>query len=121
MTANNPSASRAEQAGIVEKMIVDAIPEIVGKLIAMARDGSVPAARYLVDRVCGRPAKAEPHELGKVQKNTADLARTTLDELASLCFPDNQRPAQIDLSLGLKSKPGIGLGNRSGRRLAVGS
>ena len=46
-----------EHANAVEKMIVDALPEIVGKLVSMAKEGNVAAARYLVNRILGRPAR----------------------------------------------------------------
>ena len=46
-----------EHATAIEKMIVDALPEIVGKLVSMAKEGIVAAARYLVDRMHGRPAR----------------------------------------------------------------
>ena len=42
----------------VEDMIVDALPQIAGKLIEMANDGDKAAARYLLDRMYGRPAKS---------------------------------------------------------------
>ena len=46
-----------DHANAIEKMIVDALPEVVGKLVSMAKDGDVRAARYLVDRIHGRPAR----------------------------------------------------------------
>ena len=55
---NRPKALKYEDhANAIEKMIVDALPEIVGKLVSMAKEGNVAAARYLVDRILGRPAR----------------------------------------------------------------
>jgi len=36
-------------------MIVEALPGIVTKLISMANEGNMAAARYLIDRIHGRP------------------------------------------------------------------
>ena len=113
MTAISPTTVEplAEQAMTAEKMIVDAIPEIVAKLIAMAKAGLVPAAKYLVDRVLGRPARVPARDLESAQavdnrpSRSAERLPTTLAELASLCFPD--APA-IDLNLALKSAKGHG-------------
>ena len=46
-----------EHAMTFEKMIIDALPEVVAKLVSMAKEGNVAAARYLIDRIHGRPAK----------------------------------------------------------------
>ena len=48
------AARYAAEADAAEKMIVDALPAIIGKLIDMAKDGDVKASRYLVDRILGR-------------------------------------------------------------------
>ena len=54
----SPMALRLpETAAAAEKAIADAIPQVVGKLVSMAMEGNVAAARYLVDRVLGRVAK----------------------------------------------------------------
>ena len=53
-----PKALRYEEHGRTsEKMIMDALPEVVDKLVSMAKEGNVPAARYLLDRIHGRPAR----------------------------------------------------------------
>jgi hypothetical protein len=54
----SPTALRyPNEAGAAEKMIVDALQDVIAKLVSMAKDGNVPAARYLVDRALGRPAR----------------------------------------------------------------
>jgi len=51
----DPKALRyAEKLNAAEQIIVDAMPEILTKLVSMAKDGDVAAARYLVDRMYGR-------------------------------------------------------------------
>lgn len=114
-TACPPYAQpRPEQAVIAEKMIADAITEIVAKLVAMAKDGNVPAAKYLVDRVLGRPAKTPSREAGAICQ-AADTVRpasssgllSKLEDLASLCFPDDTAASRgLDLNLVLKSSKG---------------
>ena len=53
-----PKVLRYEQHAMAfEKMIIDALPEVVAKLVSMAKEGNVAAARYLIDRIHGRPAK----------------------------------------------------------------
>ena len=53
-----PKAYRyRDRINAVEEMIVDALPDIAAKLISMAKDGDVAAARYLFDRMAGRPSK----------------------------------------------------------------
>jgi len=53
-----PGAFRyRDRINAVEEMIVDALPDIAKKLISMAKDGDVAAARYLFDRMAGRPSK----------------------------------------------------------------
>jgi hypothetical protein len=53
-----PKAFRyRDRINAVEEMIVDALPDIAAKLISMAKDGDVAAARYLFDRMAGRPSK----------------------------------------------------------------
>ena len=54
---DRPKALRyADRLDAIEEMIVDALPDITRKLIAMAKDGDLAAARYLYDRIGGRPA-----------------------------------------------------------------
>ena len=53
-----PKAYRyRDRINAVEEMIVNALPDIAAKLISMAKDGDVAAARYLFDRMAGRPSK----------------------------------------------------------------
>jgi len=53
-----PKALRyRDRINAVEEMIVDALPDITRKLIAMAKDGDLAAARYLFDRIGGRPSR----------------------------------------------------------------
>ena len=55
---DRPRALRnAEHARAIEQMIMDALPNIITKLVSMAEEGNVAAARYLVDRIHGRPAR----------------------------------------------------------------
>ena len=67
-------AGVAEQ---VEQTIVGAIPEIIAKLIAMAKEGDVAAARYVVDRILGRVAvlDAAPVQDTSLPYCEADLDR----------------------------------------------
>jgi hypothetical protein len=48
----------SEHADAIEQTIVDALPSIVEKMIQMAMDGDLKAARYLIDRILGRVARA---------------------------------------------------------------
>ena len=41
----------------MEEKILDGFPEIIDKLMSMAKEGNVPAARYLIDRMAGRPSR----------------------------------------------------------------
>jgi len=41
----------------MEEKILDGLPEIIDKLMSMAKEGNVPAARYLIDRMAGRPSR----------------------------------------------------------------
>ena len=53
-----PKALRYEvELNAIEKMIIDGLPEVVAKLLSMAKEGNVAASRYLVDRIFGRPAR----------------------------------------------------------------
>ena len=53
-----PKAFRyRDRINAVEEMIVNALPDIATKLISMAKDGDVAAARYLFDRMAGRPSR----------------------------------------------------------------
>ena len=53
-----PKALRyRDRLNAVEEKIVDALPEIADKLISMAKEGDLAAARYLFDRMGGRPGQ----------------------------------------------------------------
>ena len=45
-----------ETAAAVEQKIAAALPEIVDRLIALAKDGDTKAAQYLIDRFMGKTA-----------------------------------------------------------------
>jgi hypothetical protein len=47
----------AEKVNAAEKMMVDALPEIIAKLVSMAKEGDIAAARYVVDRIYGRVSR----------------------------------------------------------------
>jgi len=85
---DRPKAHRyADQARLIEQMIVDALPEVVGKLVSMAKEGNIAAAKYLIDRIHGRPAKLAAPTVGDIsltdfrRDGRADpLQRKTTDE-----------------------------------------
>jgi len=53
-----PKALRyAEKARAAEQILVAAKPEIMTKLVTMAKEGNIAAARYLCDRLNGSPAR----------------------------------------------------------------
>jgi hypothetical protein len=55
-----PKAYRyAETLSAVEGRIVEALPDIIDRLIARAKDGDVRAAQYLTDRILGRVASLD--------------------------------------------------------------
>jgi len=55
---NRPKALRyADRINALEEKILDGLPEIIDKLMSMAKEGHVPAARYLIDRMAGRPSR----------------------------------------------------------------
>src|SRR3569833_1068069 len=55
---NRPRSLRyAEHARTIEQMIMDALPRVVTKLVSMAEEGNIAAAKYLIDRIHGLPAK----------------------------------------------------------------
>jgi len=71
-----PKALRYEGvAQRAEETIVEALPEIVDKLVSMAKAGDVAAARYVVDRILGRVAvlEAAPVEDRKLPYNELDF------------------------------------------------
>ena len=50
-----PKALRyADKLITAEQMLVDAVPDIMAKLITMAKDGDMRASRYLLDRAYGK-------------------------------------------------------------------
>ena len=49
--------THAAHISAIEQTIVDALPPIIDKVIQMAKDGDLKAARYLIDRVLGRVAR----------------------------------------------------------------
>jgi hypothetical protein len=50
-----------EELRQVEKKLVDALPDIIDKLIALAKEGDVGAAKLLLERVWGKaPIAAKP-------------------------------------------------------------
>ena len=67
------------QVDATEQTIVDALPSIVGKLIDMAMDGDIKAARYLIDRILGRvPRLTSPPSMDRPTID-ADKASVTTD------------------------------------------
>lgn len=56
----HPKALRyASALAAVERQIVDALPEIMGGLIARTKEGDAKAAVYLIDRVLGKTVGAK--------------------------------------------------------------
>ena len=79
---DRPRALRyAAHARSIEQTIMDALPKVVAKLVSMAEEGNVAAAKYLVDRIHGRPAKLASAAVGDTsltyrhQDWSADLVR----------------------------------------------
>jgi len=70
----------------VEQTIVDAIPDIITKLIAMAKAGDVAAARYAVDRILGRVAvlDAAPIQDTSLPYNENDFDRAVYRRVRDL-------------------------------------
>jgi len=55
---DRPKALRyAEKINAMEEMILDGLPDVIAKLMSMAKEGNIPAARYLIDRIAGRPSR----------------------------------------------------------------
>jgi len=55
---DRPKALRyAERINAIEETILDGLPDIIAKLMSMAKEGNIPAARYLIDRMAGRPSR----------------------------------------------------------------
>ena len=67
----------ASAGDALEQTIVDALPKVIDKIIAMALDGDLAAGRYLVDRILGRPSRlsAAPVEDRALAYTHADYER----------------------------------------------
>ena len=66
---HRPASLRYEEhRRMIEQMIMDVLPEVIQKLGSMAKEGNLAAAKYLIDRIHGRPA----------QLTTPAVADTTL-------------------------------------------
>ena len=77
----------AVQAEAIEQTIVEALPSIVGKLIEMAMDGDLKAARYLIDRILGRVARlTSPPSMDRPTIHT-DKASVTTDQPTTKSAP----------------------------------
>jgi hypothetical protein len=77
-----PKALRyRDRINAVEEKIVNALPEIADKLIAMAKEGDVAAARYLFDRTAGRPSRlpAPPSIDRTIPYTASDWAADSLE------------------------------------------
>ena len=80
-----PRIDHDETRRTIEKMIADALPEIAGKLISMAKDGCIPAARYLYDRLLGRcPRVPVPPSIDAAGPNTVQNMAKDRDLLARI-------------------------------------
>jgi len=85
-----PKAFRyRDRINAVEEMIVDALPDIAKKLISMAKDGDVAAARYLFDRMAGRPSK-----LSTPPSHDREIPYTGLDWSADLLELKDRRESR---------------------------
>jgi hypothetical protein len=88
----------AQEANAAEQMIVDALPTIITKLVSMAKDGNIAAARYLVDRILGRVSRlpsppAVDHAITHTHRSAPVDIRTNLhnNEIKTVCDP-RKRP-----------------------------
>jgi hypothetical protein len=58
--STQPKTLRYREAlDAAEQRIVDALPEIIDRLIAQAREGDLKASTYLLDRILGKAAGAK--------------------------------------------------------------
>jgi hypothetical protein len=58
--STRPKTLRYREAlDAAEQRIVEALPEIIEKLIARAREGDLRASTYLLDRILGKAAEAK--------------------------------------------------------------
>ena len=84
-----PRALRyAAAANAAEQIIVDALPGIMRKLVSMANDGALAAARYLLDRIYGRPARLSAPAIAD-----RDLAFTPRDWAVAKFHENKKREA----------------------------
>jgi len=94
-----PKAPRyAEHARRIEQMIMDALPDVVEKLVSMAKDGNIAAARYLIDRIHGRPAKLTTPAYGEI--SPAHTRRDWTADLLQKKAADEDRVRFAALSIG---------------------
>ena len=127
-----PRALRyAEHGRAMEEKIMEGLPEIIDKLMSMAKEGNVAAARYLVDRIHGRPARlstpavadtslpynhedwaADSLRWRVVRDDKAKTAMRVLGhDVTSKLGPKRQQDASAKLGQGI---PGIGKPPRPG-------
>jgi len=87
---DRPKALRYEdRINAMEEMILDGIPEIITKLMSMAKECNVPAARYLIDRMAGRPSRLPaPPSMDRA------LPYTSLDWTSDKIIRKEQRESQ---------------------------
>jgi len=78
------------QVDVIEQTIVDALPKVVNKIVEMAMDGNLAAAKYLVDRILGRPYRPAsppaddrrmPYNLTHLERDQYDTHRAFMDLL----------------------------------------
>jgi len=114
---DRPRALRyADRINAMEEMILDGIPEIISKLMSMAKEGNVPAARYLIDRMAGRPSR-----LPAAPSMDRALPYTSKDWTSDQIIRKEQREsatnahmrALYDVLEPAPSFPGIGVGGPS--------
>ena len=108
-------------ARAIEEMIMDGLPEVIEKLMSMAKEGNVPAAKYLIDRIHGRPAKLSMAAVGDKslpynhQDRSADSVRwkAMRDDKAATAMRmlGHEYPP---LKLGPKAPSGRGGGSQQG-------
>ena len=88
----------ANDLAAVERQIAEALPDIVGGLIARAKEGDMKAALYLCDRILGRVVgsevapvhdKSRPFTLEDHER--LEEERREKDDLISKFFPSGAR------------------------------
>jgi len=67
----------APQVDAIEQTIVDALPKVINKIVEMAMEGNLAAAKYLVDRILGRPHRptSPPADDRRMPYNLTHLER----------------------------------------------